>query len=97
MRMARARQPVSSYDMRISTRWGEKRWVGVSILSVDSKEGSSLVHLLRDSQKAHETLEMARGLIGFYLNRSAPVPDRRDAPALTPGSWRFWSCWPRAI
>jgi len=84
MRMARAGQPVSSYDMRISTRWGGKRWVGVSILSVDSKEGSYLVHLLRDSQKTHETLEMARGLIGFPPDRRAPVPDRRDAPALTP-------------
>src|SRR5829696_7092978 len=39
MRMARAGQPISSYDMRVSTRWGQKQWVGVSILSVDSEEG----------------------------------------------------------
>jgi PAS domain S-box-containing protein len=84
MRMARAGQPVSSYDMRVSTRWGGKRWVGVSILSVDSEEGPYLIHLLRDSQKTHETLEMARGLIGFSLNKSAPTLERRDVPALTP-------------
>ena len=84
MRMARAGQPVSSYDMRVSTRWGGKRWVGVSILSVDSEEGPYLIHLLRDSQKTHETLEMARGLIGFSPNKSAPTLERRDVPALTP-------------
>lgn len=82
MRLARAGQPVSSYDMRVSTRWSGKRWVGVSILSVDSEEGPYLVHLLRDSQKTHETLEMARGLIGLFSDKS--VPDPRDVPALTP-------------
>lgn len=82
MRLARAGQPVSSYDMRISTRWSGKRWVGVSILSVDSEERPYLVHLLRDSQKTHETLEMARALIGLSSDKSAPDP--RDVPALTP-------------
>jgi DNA-binding CsgD family transcriptional regulator len=85
MRMARAGQPVSSYDMRVSTRWGGKRWVGVSILSVDSEEGAYLVHLMRDTQKTHDTLEMARGLIELSSNnKSAPSPARRDVPALTP-------------
>ena len=85
MRMARAGQPVPSYDMRVSTRWGQKKWVSVSILSVDSEEGPYLLHLLRDSQKTHETLEMARGLIGLSSDKkSAPSPDRRDVPALTP-------------
>jgi PAS domain S-box-containing protein len=84
MRMARAEQAVSNYDMRLSTRWGQKRWVGVSILSVDSEEGTYLMHLLRDVQKTHETLEMARGLIRLSSNKkSAPAPDRRDVPALT--------------
>lgn len=82
MRLARAGQPVSSYDMRVSTRWSGKRWVGVSILSVDSEEGPYLVHLLRDTQKTHETLEMARGLIQLSSGKSAPDP--RDVPALTP-------------
>jgi PAS domain S-box-containing protein len=84
MRLARAGQPVPSYDMRVSTRWSGKRWVGVSILSVDTEEGPYLVHLLRDAQKAHETLEMARSLIGLSSNRSVPAPDRRDLPMLTP-------------
>ncbi len=85
MRMARAGQPVSSYDMRVSTCWGQKKWVSVSILSVDSEEGPYLLHLLRDSQKTHETLEMARGLIGLSSDKNmASSPDRRDVPALTP-------------
>ena len=85
MRLAQAGQPVFSYDMRVSTRWGQKQWVGVSILSVDSAEGPYLVHLLRDAQKTHETLEMARALIGLSSNKkSAPAPDPRDVPALTP-------------
>lgn len=82
MRLARAGQPVPSYDMCVSTRWSRKQWVGVSVLSVDSEEGPYLVHLLRDSQKTHETLEMARGLI--QLSSRASAPDPRDVPALTP-------------
>ena len=85
MRLARAGQPPSSYDMCVSTRWGQKRWVSVSILSVDSEEGPYLVHLLRDSQKTHETLEMARGLIRLSSRESSvPAPNPRDVPALTP-------------
>jgi PAS domain S-box-containing protein len=84
MRLARTGQPPSSYDMCLSTRWGLERWVGVSILSIDTEEGPYLVHLLRDAQKAHETLEMARGLIRLSSRESAPTPDPRDVPALTP-------------
>jgi PAS domain S-box-containing protein len=81
MHLARAGRPVSSYDMRISTRSGEKRWVNVSNLSVDSDEGPYLVHLMRDSQGPHEMLEMARGLVQLSSKRDAP--DSRDVPALT--------------
>ena len=84
MRLARTGQPPPSYDMCISTRWGQKRWVGVSILSVSSDEGPYLIHLLRDAQKSHETLEMARGLIRLSSKESALAPDPRDLPALTP-------------
>jgi DNA-binding CsgD family transcriptional regulator len=84
MRMFQAGQPVSSYDMRVCARWGGKRWVNVSILSVDCEEGTYLVHLLRDAQEIHETLEMARGLIRLTSNKkSAPKADPRDVPALT--------------
>jgi PAS domain S-box-containing protein len=84
MRLAQAGRPVSSYDMRITTRSGQKRWVNVSNLSVDSDEGPYLVHLLRDSQGTHETMEMARGLIQLSSKKDAPALDRKDVPVLTP-------------
>lgn len=84
MHLAQAERPVSNYDMRITTRSGEKRWVNVSNLTVDSDDGPYLVHLMRDSQGSHETLEMARGLIQLSSKKDAPAPDRRDIPALTP-------------
>ena len=34
MHLARAHQPVSSYEMRIRTRSGEKRWVSASNLTI---------------------------------------------------------------
>jgi DNA-binding CsgD family transcriptional regulator len=83
MHLTQAGRPVSSYDMRITTRSGEKRWVNVSNLTVDSDEGPYLVHLMRDSQGAHETLEMTRGLIQLSSKKDAPAPDCRDIPALT--------------
>ena len=91
MRLAKAGQAAPGYEMRISTRWGQKRWVGVSNLSVQTEEGPYLVHLLRDTQAAHETLEMARGLIGFSSRdakeeahlRNHQVT-HRDTPQLTP-------------
>jgi len=84
MRLAQSGRPVSSYDMRITTRTGQKRWVNVSNLSVDSDEGPYLVHLLRDSQGTHETMEMARGLIQLSSKKDAPALDRKDVPVLTP-------------
>lgn len=87
MHLAQAGRPVSSYDMRISTASGEKRWVNVSILSLEADDGPYLIHLMRDTQDSHETLEMARGLI--QLGRkgesaaSPSAPSRQDLPALT--------------
>lgn len=86
MHLAQAGRPVSSYDMRISTASGEKRWVNVSILSLKVGKGPYLIHLMRDSQSTHETLEMARGLIQLSKKGEQPAstPPRRDLPALTP-------------
>ncbi len=86
MRMSQEGRPVTSYDMQIRASSGGKRWVNVSTLSIDSEEGPYVVHLMRDSQKTHETVEMAQGLI--QLNRkkdqnAGGFPDRRDVPALT--------------
>lgn len=84
MRLARLGEAPPGYEMRVSTRWGQKRWVSVSVLSVASEEGPYLIHLMRDSQAAHDTLEMARGLIRLSAKRDLPVPDPRDVPALSP-------------
>jgi DNA-binding CsgD family transcriptional regulator len=84
MHLARADRPVSSFDMRIKTRAGGRRWVNVSNLTVESEEGPYLVHLLRDSQGTHDALEMARGLIRLSSKDEAPAPTREDIPALTP-------------
>jgi DNA-binding CsgD family transcriptional regulator len=84
MHLARAHRPVSSFEMRIRTRSGEKRWVSVSNLTLETEEGSYLVHLLRDSQGTHDTLQMAHGLIQLSTKNEAPAPRRQDVPALTP-------------
>lgn len=84
MHLARAHQPVSSYEMRIRTRSGQKKWVSASNLTIETEEGPYLVHLLRDSQGTHDTLEMARGLLQLSSKDDAPAPRRRDVPALTP-------------
>lgn len=84
MRLARLGEAPPSYDMRVSTRWGQKRWINVSVLSVASEAGPYLIHLMRDSQTAHDTLEMARGLIRLSSKRDIPAPDSRDVPALSP-------------
>jgi DNA-binding NarL/FixJ family response regulator len=42
------------------------------------------VHLLRDSQGTHDTLEMAKGLIQLSTKQDAPAPRIKDVPALTP-------------
>ena len=88
MHMARAGRPVSSYDMRILTGSGEKRWVGVSTLSVVEDGEPYLIHLLRDAQGAHDTLEMAQALIQLgKKGQPAPTPStptRKHAPSITP-------------
>jgi DNA-binding NarL/FixJ family response regulator len=70
--------------MRIRTRSGQKRWVSASNLTIETDEGFYLVHLFRDSQGTHDTLEMARGLIQLSSKGEAPAPRRRDVPSLTP-------------
>jgi len=84
MHLARAHRPVSSFDMRIKTRSGDRRWMNVSNLTVETEEGPYLVHLLRDSQGTHDALEMAHGLIQLTSKKEAPAPRRRHIPALTP-------------
>jgi PAS domain S-box-containing protein len=84
MHLAQERRPVSSFDMRIRSGSGGRRWVNVSNLTIETEEGPYLVHLLRDSQGTHDTLEMARGLIRLSGKEGAPAPTREDAPALTP-------------
>jgi PAS domain S-box-containing protein len=84
MHLAQAHRPVSSFEMRIRTRSGERRWVSVSNLTLETEEGSYLVHLLRDSQGTHDALRMAQGLIQLSTKKEAPAPRRQDVPALTP-------------
>ncbi len=74
MHLARAHRPVSSYEMRIKTRSGERRWVSASNLTAETEEGTHLVHLLRDSQGTHDALQMARGLI--QLSSKGRFPPR---------------------
>lgn len=85
MRLAQVGRPISNYDMHVSTT-SQGRWVNVSILSVDSDDGPYLVHLLRDSQKTHDTIEMAQGLIQLTKKdrKDASSPGRPDVPTLTP-------------
>lgn len=85
MKLAQAGRPVASYDMRLTLPSGPRRWVNVSILSVDSEDGPYLVHLLRDAQGTHETVELAQSLIQLTRkkdHRGASSP--RHIPALTP-------------
>jgi PAS domain S-box-containing protein len=84
MHLAQAHRPVSSFEMRIRTRSGERRWVSVSNLTLETEEGPYLVHLLRDSQGTHDALQMAHGLIQLSTKKEAPAPRRQDVPALTP-------------
>jgi PAS domain S-box-containing protein len=84
MHLARAHRPVSSFEMRIRTRSGDRRWVSVSNLALETEEGPYLVHLLRDSKGAHDALQMAHGLIQLSSKKAAPAPRRQNVPALTP-------------
>ena len=86
MRLAQAGRSASGYEVRLFTRSGVGRWVGVSSLALETEEGPYLVNLMHDAQAAHETLEMARGLIGFSgqdAPKQSPVRNRRDVPELT--------------
>ena len=89
MRLSEDGQPVPGFEARLETRMGGERWVGVSVLSVGSEEGVYLVHIVRDAQKAHDALEMARGLIrlaptGEAAGSSQPARRSGEAPGLTP-------------
>jgi PAS domain S-box-containing protein len=84
MHLAQAHRPVSSFEMRIRTRSGERRWVSVSNLTLETEEGPYLVHLLRDSQGTHDALQMAHGLIQLSTKKEAPALRKQDVPALTP-------------
>lgn len=84
MRMSQEGRPVLSYDMKIHSPSGGKRWVNVSTLSIECDEGIHIVHLMRDAQRTHETLEMAQGLI--QISKKADkrsTADRHTLPALT--------------
>ena len=86
MALSRAGHAVPSYDMRVETRIAGKRWVSVSVLSVDSDDGPYLVHLLRDAQKAHDALEMARDLVRLSSKgeNSSSTTYHEVVPELTP-------------
>lgn len=86
MRMSQEGRPVTSYDMQVSSPSGGKRWVNVSTLSLDDEDGTYIVHLMRDSQETHDTLDLARNLIRLSKKgdqKAAPLTGRRDLPALT--------------
>lgn len=86
MRMSQEGRPVTSYDMQVHSPSGGKRWVNVSTLSIDDEDGPYIVHLMRDSQKTHDTLDMARNLIRLSEKndaKAATLTERTDLPALT--------------
>ena len=86
MRMSQEGRPVTSYDMQVHSPSGGKRWVNVSTLSIDDEGGTYIVHLMRDAQKTHETLDMARNLIRLSKKndvKASTLTERRDLPALT--------------
>jgi PAS domain S-box-containing protein len=88
MHLAQEGRPVSSYEMRIRTRSGGRRWVSASNLTIETEEGPYLVHLLRDSQGTHDTLEMARGSYAFRARRTTPRQPGRTPPPSRRGNWR---------
>ena len=87
VRLARAGQPANDYEVRVFTRSGGERWVGVSSLAVPTERGPYLVGLMRDVRAAHETLEMARYVVRHSrqgTQEKRAVRRDNDAPALTP-------------
>ena len=84
MRLAQEGRSTPSYEVHLFTRSGGRRWVNVSNLAVEAEEGPYLVYLVRDSQKAHEVLEIAQELIRLSSSKSKPAANRKDVPELTP-------------
>lgn len=82
MTLARAGRAVPSHEARLYSPAGEERWVGVTVLGVESEEGPYLIFLIRDSQRLHDILEMARTLVRSW-KRNSPGPTG-EPPELTP-------------
>lgn len=80
MRLARSGRSVPSYEARLYSPSGAERWVSVTVLVAHIPEGPYLVKLLRDSQRTHETLQMARALI---RTTERQFPGAAQAPELT--------------
>jgi DNA-binding NarL/FixJ family response regulator len=62
LKLARAGHCVPSCEARLRHPSGKERWVGVTVLVAGTGEGLYLVVLLRDTQRMHETLELAQAL-----------------------------------
>ncbi|MGF1473714.1 MAG: LuxR C-terminal-related transcriptional regulator [Rubrobacteraceae bacterium] len=86
MRMSQEGRPVASYDMQVRSSSGGRRWVNVSTLSLDDDDGTYIIHLMRDAQEKHQTVEMARNLIQLSKKNepgAATLTACKDLPALT--------------
>lgn len=83
MRMSEEGRPVVSYDMLVSSPSGGKRWVNMSTLSLACEDGTYLVHLMRDAQRSHETMEMAQAVIRMTTKSEATSGRGQSLPALT--------------
>ena len=82
MHVAQAHRPVSNFEMRIQTRSGDRRWMNVSNLTVETEEGPYLIHLLLDFQGTHDALEMARWAhTTFHRRRPQPRRGRTSLPS----------------
>ena len=88
MHVAQAHRPVSNFEMRIKTRSGDRRWMNVSNLTVETEEGPYLIHLLLDFQGTHDALEMARGLATTFLQEGGPSPEEEGHPCPHPEATR---------
>lgn len=82
MELARTGRCVPSCEARLYSPSGEERWVGVTVLVVDTRDGSYLIGLLRDTQRMHETLELARALLRSP-ERMVPGKTADPAPELS--------------
>lgn len=82
MELARSGRSVPSHEARLYSPSGKQRWVSVTVLVVDAEEGPYLILLLRDSQRTHDALEMARTLA--RLSGGAAPGATGKTPELTP-------------